>query len=215
MNETNEEFNGGHRPKSLIGLIQDGLEKLSVDCDEATILRLGKYGSLLQKANKATRLVGRTGNEDIALHILDAAAILRLNIPEGALLDIGSGGGLPGIPLAILEPERTVCLLESRLRRATFLEHACLTLNLSNVDVKCARFEEVSFPDMKIAISRAVAPPDDFLKMLENFPGSHAIVMTNTRVFPIKDRGIWKVLNKDLPPVGGPPRHLNVLFEKT
>lgn len=199
----------------LSNLIEKGLDKLSLTVDTKTISRLVDYGLLLKKANKATRLVASTEAEDLANHILDSAAVLRLELPQGSILDVGSGGGLPGIPLAILQEERNICLLESRQRRATFLEHACLTLALENAHVMCTRYEEAKVEDMDIAISRAVAAPDMFLNMLKGFPGAHAVVMSNVRVFPVKDREHWTVVHKDTPPLDGTPRHLNVLFEKS
>jgi 16S rRNA (guanine527-N7)-methyltransferase len=198
----------------LSHLLAKGLKNLGLTADEASLSKLVDYGLLLKKANKAIRLVSQTEPMDLAYHILDSAAALRLALPDGSILDVGSGGGLPGIPLAILEPQRNFCLLESRQRRATFLEYACLSLELDNVRIQCARFEDIDFQDMNIAISRALAAPDTFLEMLQSFQGTHAVIMTNDRVFPVKDRGPWRVLGKDTPPIKATPRHLNVLFEK-
>jgi 16S rRNA (guanine527-N7)-methyltransferase len=201
--------------EELRNLLARGLTDLGVHTGAPQLEKLAEFGDLLRKGNKATRLVANTTPRDLAYHILDSAAVLRLDLPEGPLLDIGSGGGLPGIPLAIMQSDRPIILLESRQRRATFLEHVCFVLKLNNVQVICARYEDAELPDATIAISRALTAPDAFLSMLKDFSGPCAIVMTNVRVFPVRDHAPWAVAAKDHPPIGGPPRHLNVLFSKT
>jgi len=98
-------------------------------------------------------------------HILDslAGAPLVASEPPGSLVDVGSGGGLPGLVLALRDPDRVVHLIESHARRAGFLVAAATALDLSNVTVHAARSEEVAGGPLRetfaIATCRALAPP--------------------------------------------------------
>ena len=76
---------------------------------------------------------------------------------RGAIVDVGSGGGVPGIPLAVAMPERVVTLLESSRRKCAFLERwAC---ELPNVEVVCGRAEEQPLDAWGVAVAKALAPP--------------------------------------------------------
>jgi 16S rRNA (guanine527-N7)-methyltransferase len=76
---------------------------------------------------------------------------------EGAVVDVGSGGGAPGIPLAVALPERQVTLLESNRRKCAFLER--WARGLPNVEVVCGRAEEQPLDDWGVAVAKALAPP--------------------------------------------------------
>ncbi|MEU6246874.1 16S rRNA (guanine(527)-N(7))-methyltransferase RsmG [Glycomyces sp. NPDC047010] len=92
-------------------------------------------------------------------HVLGSAVVEELIPQESDVIDVGSGGGLPGIPLAIARPDIWVTLVEPMQRRITFLEEVVATLGLTNIEVVRARADEVS-PRGKadIVVSRAVAP---------------------------------------------------------
>ena len=91
-------------------------------------------------------------------HILNCAAVEALIDPGASVVDIGSGAGLPGIPLALARPDLKVTLLESLLRRATFLQLAVDELGLTGqVDVVRARAEETT-TRYDVVVARAVAP---------------------------------------------------------
>ena len=84
--------------------------------------------------------------------------------PGARVVDVGAGGGVPGIPLAVLRPDLRVVLVESDLRKAGFLTHAAGLLQLDRVEVLAERAEEVARRDgyreaFDLAVSRAVAPP--------------------------------------------------------
>ncbi len=92
-------------------------------------------------------------------HVAPALGLVSIikSLPHARLLDVGSGAGLPGIPLAIALPGSTVVLVESRRRRANFLKHAVRTLGLVNTSVVCTRVEEWEAPaPFDFVISRAV-----------------------------------------------------------
>ena len=105
--------------------------------DSAQHDRLSKYLDLLIEANATmnlTRIVDRAAAQ--ALHIGDALTLLPF-LPAGsiALADVGTGGGVPGIPLAIVRPDISITLIESTKKKAAFLQRAAAELGLANVRV--------------------------------------------------------------------------------
>jgi 16S rRNA (guanine527-N7)-methyltransferase len=106
---------------------------------------LCEYGRLLYDKSDDLSLIAKSDRPRLfTRHILDSLNVLAVfPEPPASAMDIGSGGGLPGIPLAIAWPETSVLLVESRERKAGFLEHAVRTLHLKNVRVACARVEDV------------------------------------------------------------------------
>ncbi|MEX2240689.1 MAG: 16S rRNA (guanine(527)-N(7))-methyltransferase RsmG [Burkholderiales bacterium] len=121
--------------------LRSGLAELGQPLAEAAQQRLIAYLELLAKWNKTYNLTAiRDPLQMISHHLLDSLAV-RPHLPSGALADIGSGGGLPGIPLAIAEPERRVTLNDANHKKAAFLQQAVIELKLANADVYTGRVE--------------------------------------------------------------------------
>jgi len=99
-------------------------------------------------------------------HVLNSALLAELVPPETLVADIGSGAGLPGIPMAIAQPKAHFTLIEPMERRANWLSSVVAELGLDNVDVVRSRAEEVQRTDFDIVTARAVAALDKLLKML-------------------------------------------------
>lgn len=121
---------------------------------------LSKYTEIVRRWAQKVNLVSQ---EDLPAfserHILPALALCHIvqALPHKWLLDVGSGAGLPGIPLAIALPLSEVTLIESRRRRANFLRHVVRTLRLTNVTVVCQRVEAwTPTHNFDIIMSRAV-----------------------------------------------------------
>ncbi len=103
--------------------------------------RLLAYRDELARWSRVHNLTAvREPGEMVPVHLLDSLALQPWLAP-GALADVGSGGGLPGIPLAIAAPDRLVTLIEPRAKRALFLQHVVRMLALSNVGVERCRVE--------------------------------------------------------------------------
>ena len=120
------------------------------------LARLARYLSELDAWRQRINLTGDLAPEELAVHALESTAGARL-IPDGArLLDIGSGGGFPGVPLAIARQDLVVTLLEPRSKRASFLRHIVRTVPLENAAVLCDRVERLTSPDYDVAVSRAL-----------------------------------------------------------
>lgn len=136
---------------------------LGFDVSRETLGTLNTYCDLIRKWNPRINLVSRASLDDLwRRHILDSAQLYPL-IPDEArvCLDIGSGGGLPGIVLAILSKDlasaRRFTLVESDQRKATFLREASRTLSLS-VDVLTERVESMAAYNADLISARALAP---------------------------------------------------------
>lgn len=145
--------------EDLTGRLAEGLRAAGVRADAEAIRGLEGWLGLHQRWSRRINLTGPADVEElIDRHLLDCAAVLPL-LPPGALADVGSGAGLPGLVIAILQPERRLFLLEVLERRCAFLEQAVLTLGLTNVSVERVRCERWQ-PPIPLAgvLARAVAP---------------------------------------------------------
>ncbi len=121
--------------------LTSGAKQLGIALDNPTAEKLLAYLDLLYKWNRAYNLTAiRDEKEAIPLQLLDSLSILPF-IGDGPLLDIGSGGGLPGIPIAICRPEQPITLLDSNGKKTRFLNQARLELGLENVQVVNERIE--------------------------------------------------------------------------
>ena len=146
--------------------LEEGVRALDLRLAEPQLGRLRAYVDLLAKWNRTYNLTAiREPERMVTHHVLDALAILsHLAPPAGArVLDVGSGGGVPGIPLAIAQPDWRVTLLDSNSKKTTFLTQAVIELALENVDVATARVEAfASAAPYDVVVSRAFSDLADF-----------------------------------------------------
>ncbi len=145
--------------------LDTGCAALSIDLSEAQKQQLLDYVALLVKWNKVYNLTSvRDPSQMLSRHILDSLSVLPyLNAPS--LLDVGTGGGLPGIPAAIVRPDCAVTLLDSNSKKTRFLQQVKAELGLHNVTVVHGRVEQVSLPKFAIITARAFATVDDIIKL--------------------------------------------------
>ncbi|MCC5872530.1 MAG: 16S rRNA (guanine(527)-N(7))-methyltransferase RsmG [Gammaproteobacteria bacterium] len=146
--------------------LAEGLAAAGIDADAEALGRLEGWLGLHQRWSRRINLTGPAdADELIDRHLLDCAAVVPW-LPPGPLVDVGSGAGLPGLVVAILEPARRMFLLDSLQRRCAFLEQAIVTLALPNVSVVQARCEQWQ-PPIRLAgvLARAVAPLSKLLAM--------------------------------------------------
>lgn len=137
-------------------LLDDGLLRLQIDLPQPARRQALAYLDLLAKWNGVYRLTAIADQDAaVARHLLDSLAILPFAAGQ-SLLDVGSGGGMPGIPLAIARPDLAVTLLDSSAKKAAFLRQAAIELRLTNVAVHCGRVEEYQ-PEARFAIITARA----------------------------------------------------------
>lgn len=146
-------------------LLREGVSALDLSLSEAQQQQLLKYVSLLQRWNKAFNLTSvREPEEMVVRHLLDSLAMLPW-VDEGELLDIGTGAGLPGVPLAIAHPALSVTMLDSNGKKTRFVKQAILELGLANATVVQSRVEQYrsAFPQV---VMRAFAALPDIISMV-------------------------------------------------
>ena len=166
-----------------------------------------RYAELLLDWNGSVNLTGARTMEEVLAQIAAGDALLQVPwVGIGRVIDIGSGGGLPAVPLALSMPKVHFTLLEANTRKCAFLEHVIATLTLANVAVAAGRAEEFGHrPALREqfdrAISRAAAPPGVLLELALPFvePGGDLVA----QVSPVDPRSLEpaaRLLG------GGPPR---------
>ena len=132
--------------------------------------KLLAFVTLISKWNRVYNLTAvREPAKMLTHHVLDSVAVAP-HIGEASLLDIGSGAGLPGIPLAIVSPHRHVTLLDSNQKKSAFQRQAIIELGLDNVEVVNARVEAWQAPRVfGVVISRAFAELARFVSVAARF----------------------------------------------
>jgi len=172
--------------------LEQGLAALRIALSRPLQEKLLAYITLLYKWNRTYNLTAlRAPSLAVSHHLLDSLAILpylKRGAKEGAeadtLLDVGSGGGLPGIPLAIACPDLLVTLLDSNSKKTAFLQQAVIELNLPNIAVHCGRVEQFRPASKFSAItSRAFSELADFVAL------SRHLLHTDGRWLAMK--GVW------------------------
>jgi len=167
---------------SLETQIGHGVAAMGVTLPEGAIDRLAQYLRLLEKWNRVHNLTAiREPEQMVTLHILDSLSVLPYVAGARTLVDVGTGAGLPGIPLAISRPDLRVTLLDSSHKKATFLEQARMELKLENIAVACERVERWH-PQAKFdaVVSRAFAELADFVQ------GARHLVAPEGRMLAMK-----------------------------
>ena len=155
-------------PPSLRDLLESGLTQMGLSLDAAAQTRLLQYVALLDKWNKVYNLTAvREPARMVGLHILDSLSVLPQVREALNVLDVGSGGGLPGIPLAIAlggSSSARITMLDTITKKTTFVREAISELGLTNADVVTERVEQYQ-PTQKfdVVISRAFAELKDFV----------------------------------------------------
>jgi 16S rRNA (guanine527-N7)-methyltransferase len=126
-------------------ILCEGAKQFSITLSEETISQFAIFIEEIQRWSKIVDLLSRTDAETlIHKHILDSLALLPW-IPKGSrVLDLGSGAGFPGLPLAIANPESSITLIEARRKRANFLKDSIRKLRLQNVKAYEGRAEDLA-----------------------------------------------------------------------
>lgn len=170
---------------SLDDKLAVGLQQLGLALSEEQQRSLLNYIGLLQKWNKVYNLTAvREPEKMLYQHLLDSLAVLPY-VGEGRLLDVGSGAGLPGIPLAIARPGLQVTLLDSNHKKTTFLRQACIELGLNNVTVECVRVDMFEPKQMFDAvISRAFSDLNEFIRFSARLCRPGGVLLAMKGVYP-------------------------------
>lgn len=170
-------------------------EKLNQGLEEADILlsadvqqKLLSYLGLMQKWNKVHNLTAvRDPEEMVTLHLLDSLSVLS-HVRGQRLLDVGSGAGLPGIPLAICKPSLQVTVLDSSHKKASFMRQAKAELGIENLEVVCARVEGYRPEQLfDTVISRAFSDLAEFLQLTRHLGNADSQWLAMKGVYPFEE----------------------------
>ncbi len=162
-----------------------GLGELMLELPAGAKDKLLRYLRLLGKWNRTYNLTAiRDPLNMVSNHLLDSLAVLG-HLPPGSLADVGSGAGLPGIPIAIAEPRRAVTLSEASEKKSAFLRQATIELDLVNAQVKPGRVEQWR-PEERftVVISRAFAELAQFLSACRHLVAPGGTLAAMKGAFP-------------------------------
>ncbi|HKE41872.1 MAG TPA: 16S rRNA (guanine(527)-N(7))-methyltransferase RsmG [Casimicrobiaceae bacterium] len=165
-----------------------GLRTLNLDVGREAEAKLSAYLALIQKWNRTHNLTAMVDRQRmVSHHLLDSLAVLP-HLPETSglrIIDVGSGGGLPGIPLAICRPDWLVTLIDSSRKKAAFLQQAAIELPLRNVEVVAGRVETYRpVAAYDFAISRAYSTLATFVEHAGHLVGRSGRLLAMKGVYP-------------------------------
>jgi 16S rRNA (guanine527-N7)-methyltransferase len=168
-------------------------------CDEAQVAALCGYAASLLRWNERINLTAaRAIDRLIAEHFPDAFALARRLEGPARAIDVGSGGGLPAIPLAVLRPGLTLELCEPIAKKVAFLRTAIRELGLGDrASVRAERGEQVAAEvprGFDVAISRATLAPEKWLQLAARLvrPGGRLFALTTAETLPaLNDRDVY------------------------
>ena len=203
---------------AVAALIRQGTAGIGMTLSPHALTQLAGYVELMLKWNRVYNLTAiREEQKIVSHHILDSLAIVG-HLPEGSLLDVGSGAGLPGIPVAIAQPGRAVTLLDSNQKKGAFMRQAVAELGLDNVKVEIARAENFHpAHSYDVVVSRAFSDLADFVNLAGHLCAPGGVMLAMKGLHPDAEiaqlPGGWRVdasPSLDIPAVDA-SRHLIVL----
>lgn len=182
--------------QKLQAVLEAGIRGMGLELPAAAVPQMLRYLDELQKWNGAYNLTAiRDPEEMVTKHLLDSLTVLPLM--KGFVLDVGSGAGLPAIPLAIANPALRVTALDSNGKKARFMRHTLRTLDLKNLEIAEGRVEEMQSQFYDVIVSRAFAALADFFDKTAHLlaPG-----------------GIWVAMKGKLggPELAAVPAHIHI-----
>ncbi|WP_114416793.1 16S rRNA (guanine(527)-N(7))-methyltransferase RsmG [Marinospirillum perlucidum] len=208
--------------QALQNLLSQGLQQLGIETSSLQEQQLMDYLLLLEKWNQAYNLTAvRDPREMISRHLLDSLAVLPY-VESGEITDIGSGAGLPGIPLAILRPDLQVNSLDSNGKKTRFQFQVKAALALDNFQVSQARVENYQAATRsQQLVSRAFASLKDFLTWTQPLAAEDARWLAMKGQYPYQEveelpEGFFVDLSHELKVPGQEgQRHLLIIRKQT
>ncbi len=173
---------------SLETILAQGLQALGIECPLEVRGRLLDYVRLLAKWNRVYNLTAvREPREMVTRHLLDSLAVLPhlRELRPKRVLDVGTGGGLPGIPLALLSPQTGFVLLDSNGKKTRFVQQAVAELGLRNVEVVHARAEQYRpQAPFDVVISRAFSSLREMMEKAGAYCDGEGVLLAMKGAWP-------------------------------
>jgi len=168
-----------------LAAIEAGLTAVAMSVPAGAAPTLDRYLDLVAKWNKVHNLTAiQDPGRMVVEHLLDSLSIAPLLRPS-RILDVGSGAGLPGIPLAVARPQWQFTLLDSSRKRCAFLRQATIELSLPNVDIACTRVEQFQpSTAFDTIVSRAFADVAVFTKSASRLLADDGVMIAMKGLYP-------------------------------
>ncbi|WP_174484195.1 16S rRNA (guanine(527)-N(7))-methyltransferase RsmG [methanotrophic endosymbiont of Bathymodiolus puteoserpentis (Logatchev)] len=165
-----------------------GLVDLGISATEQQINLLLAFVCLIEKWNKTYNLTAiRNREEMLRLHILDSLSVLPFTLGKN-IIDVGTGAGLPGIPLAIFMPDVQFTLLDSNAKKTRFVQQVVLELKLKNVKVVHARVEQLKKAgEFDAVLSRAFASLHDIMQWTDYLLQAEGVLIAMKGQVPVAE----------------------------
>lgn len=205
-------------PIILENQLANGINLLGLDIDRDRQKQMLEYINLLAKWNRTYNLTAvRDPKQMITRHLLDSLSVLP-HIKDGLVLDIGSGAGLPGVPLSLCKPDSNFTLLDSNGKKTRFMTQVVRELNLNNVDVVKSRIEDYK-PDYKFdsILSRAFSSIASLLKFSQHLCQNTGRILAMKGTYPLAEmdempeaKQLVNVVKLEIPGVNA-ERHLAII----
>ena len=196
-----------------------GLADLGLEVGAEARTRMLDHLRLVSKWNKVHNLTAvRDTGQMVVLHLLDSLSLLAHLEGVRRVIDVGTGPGFPGVPIAIARPQVAVTLLDSSHKKCAFLQQARTELGLANTEIVCARVEDHR-PDERFdtVVSRAFAELSDFVVQAKHLAAPGARFLAMKGVYPFDEiarvpdsHRVAQVLELKVPSLDA-KRHLVVL----
>lgn len=160
--------------------LEEGMARLGLSGPPGAVDRLIRYLDLLEKWNRSYNLTSvRDRTAWVSVHLLDSLAVAP-DVVGPRVLDVGTGAGLPGIPLAVLQPDADIQMIDSVQKKTAFVAQVIAELGLRNAHVHHGRVEELVLdPPADTVVSRAFAETAKFVALVHHLvrPGGRLVTM--------------------------------------
>ncbi|UTC24979.1 16S rRNA (guanine(527)-N(7))-methyltransferase RsmG [Candidatus Comchoanobacter bicostacola] len=149
--------------------LKENIQLLGIKCRDQQINQLDQMLAFLGTWNKKHNLTRLTEKRDQEIyHILDALSASHYFEQSNTILDVGTGAGFPGVPLAIMHPNKSFHLVDSNGKKIAYLRALILDLGLNNVTVYHERIEQLPIPNIDAVTARAVADPKTIINLTQH-----------------------------------------------
>lgn len=174
--------------------LKRGLQELKIEATDLQQQQLLDYLNLMHKWNKAYNLTAiRDPQQMLVRHLFDSLIVSPF-INDSSLIDVGSGAGLPGIPLAIMFPNQAICTLDSNSKKTRFQNQVKIELGLDNLEIIHGRVEALRERQFGQVISRAFASIIDMVSLSQDLLDKKGVFLAMKGRYP-------EVEIAELPPI--------------